>query len=161
VSEEKPLEVVRDQIQEELMRARAEELAEQAATAFLADIEKPGADTAALAAAQNGTWSAAAWVERTDPNVPTEVLAAAFALPKPVENAAERERVALANGSQAVLILSGVQAGSPDSVPQAEREQRRQQLADQSAYAELTSYVGTLRDQATVRIPDEVLEPQY
>jgi peptidyl-prolyl cis-trans isomerase D len=157
----KPLEVVHDQIKDELMRTRAQELAEQSAAAFLAAIEQPGADMAALAAAQNGTWSPPGWVERTDPGVPTEVLAAAFALPKPAAGAVERERVALANGSQAVLVLSGLQAGSPDSVAQAERDQRRRQLADQSAYAELTSYVGTLRDQATVRIPDDVLEPQY
>jgi peptidyl-prolyl cis-trans isomerase D len=161
VPEVKPLEAVHDQIKDELMRTRAEELAEQAATTFLAAIEQPGADAAALAAAQNGVWSAPAWVERTDSTVPTEVLAAAFALPKPAEGSSERERVALANGGQAVLTLSGVQAGSPDSVPQTERDQRRRQLADQSAYAELTSYVGALRDQATVRIPDEVLEPQY
>jgi peptidyl-prolyl cis-trans isomerase D len=157
----KPLEAVQDQIKDELVRTRAQELAEQAATAFLAAIEQPGVDMAALAASQNGTWSPPAWVERTDPGVPTEVLAAAFALPKPVAGSAERERVALANGSQSVLVLSGLQVGSPDSVPQVEREQRRRQLADQSAYAELTSYVGTLRDQATVRIPEEVLEPQY
>jgi peptidyl-prolyl cis-trans isomerase D len=157
----KPLEAVRDEIRDELMRTRAEELVEQAATAFLAAIEQPDADVAALAAAQNGTWSPPAWLERTDPGVPTEILAAAFALPKPAAGMAERERVALANGSQAVLVLSGLQVGSPESVPQAERDQRRRQLADQSAYAELTSYVAALRDEATVRIPDDVLEPQY
>jgi hypothetical protein len=59
-----------------------------------------------------------------------------------------------------VLVLSSVQPGTPDSVPQTDRDQRQRQLADQSAYAELTGYVGTLREQATVRIPDDVLEPQ-
>ena len=72
-----------------------------------------------------------------------------------------REQVALANGSHAVLALTNVQPGSPDAVAQAERDQRQRQLADQSADAELTSYVGTLREQATVRIPDDILNPQY
>ena len=40
-----------------------------------------------------------------------------------------------------------------------EREQRRQQLANQAARAELTGYVGNLRAEAKVRIPDEVLNP--
>ncbi len=44
---------------------------------------------------------------------------------------------------------------------QAERDQRQRQLADQAARAELTSYVGNVREQATVRIPDDILNPQY
>jgi hypothetical protein len=93
--------------------------------------------------------------------MPTEVLAAAFGLAKPAQGEVKREHVALANGNHAVLVLSSVQAGVPESVPQTERDQRQRQLADQSAYAELTGYVGTLREQATVRIPQDVLEPQY
>jgi peptidyl-prolyl cis-trans isomerase D len=157
----KPLAEVQDQIKEELTRAQAEELSEQAAIAFLAAVKLAGADPSVVAAAQNGTWSAPAWVERTDASVPTEVLAAAFALPKPAAGAVAREQVALANGSHAVLALSNVQAGAPDSVAQTERDQRQRQLADQSAYAEITSYVGTLREQATVRIPNDVLDPKY
>jgi peptidyl-prolyl cis-trans isomerase D len=156
----KPLEQVHDQIRDELKRARAEELAEQASQAFLAAIQAPNADPAALAAQQNGSWNAPAWVERTNAAVPTEVLAAAFGLPKPAQGATSREHVALTNGSHAVLALSNVQAGMPDAVPQGERDQRQRQLADQSAYSELTSYVGTLREQATVRIPQDILEPQ-
>jgi peptidyl-prolyl cis-trans isomerase D len=157
----KPLEQVHDQVRDELKRARAQELAEQAAQAFLAAIEKPGADPAALATQQNGGWTAPAAVERTNAAIPTEVLAAAFGLAKPAQGEVKREHVALANGNHAVLVLSNVQAGVPENVPQTERDQRQRQLADQSAYAELTGYVGTLREQATVRIPKDVLEPQY
>ena len=156
----KPLQEVHDQIRDELKRARAQELAEQASQAFLTAIQAPNADPAALAAQQNGSWTAPAWVERTSPNVPTEVLAAAFGLPKPAEGEVTREHVALANGGHAVLVLSNVQAGTPDSIPQSDRDQRQRQLADQSAYSELTGYVGTLREQATVKIPPDVIEPQ-
>jgi peptidyl-prolyl cis-trans isomerase D len=156
----KPLAEVHDQIRDELKRARAEELAEQASQAFLMAIQAPNADPAAVAAQQNGSWNAPAWVERTNAAVPTEILAAAFGLPKPAQGVVTREHVALANGNHAVLALSNVQAGTPDAIPQGERDQRQRQLADQSAYAELTGYVGTLREQATVRIPQDVLEPQ-
>jgi peptidyl-prolyl cis-trans isomerase D len=156
----RPLAEVHDQIRDELKRARAQELAEQAAQTFLTAIQAPNADPAALAAQQNGTWTAPAWVERTNATVPTEVLAAAFGLLKPAQGEVTREHVALANGSHAVLALSSVQPGTPDSIPQGERDQRQRQLADQSAYAELTGYVGTLREQATVRIPEDVIEPQ-
>ena len=154
----KPLEEVRDQVREELVRERAQQLAEEAAAAFLTDIEQ-GGDPAARAAAHGGMWNAPAWVARTDAAVPTEILSAAFGMPKTDGAAPQRESVALASGGQAVIILSGVKAGEPESLTNEEREQRRQQLANQAARAELTGYAGNLRAEANVRIPDEVLNP--
>jgi peptidyl-prolyl cis-trans isomerase D len=156
----RPLDEVRTQIADALKRERGQQLAEEAAKAFLTEVEQ-GADPAVSAAAHNGTWNPAAIVERTDPNVPTEVLAAAFALPKVTADTVRREEVALAGGSHAIVALSDVQPGDPSAVPQAERDAQQQQLAAQAAYAELTSYAGNLRSQATVRIPDEVLNPLY
>jgi peptidyl-prolyl cis-trans isomerase D len=155
----KPLAEVHDQIKDELTRARAEELSEQAANAFLTAVQQPGADPAALATEQSGTWTAPAWVERTDPSVPTEVLATAFSLPKPEAGNVARELVALSSGSHAVLALSDVKPGSPDDVDQAARDQQQRQLADQSAYADLRRVVGTLRENATCRSPDDVQKP--
>jgi peptidyl-prolyl cis-trans isomerase D len=154
----KPLEEVRGQIREELVRERAQQLAEEAAGAFLADIEQ-GGNPADRAAAHGGAWNAAAWIARTDAAVPTEILSAAFGLPKTDAAAPQRESVALASGGQAVIVLTGVKAGEPESMTVEEREQRRQQLANQAARAELTGYAGNLRAEATVRIPDDVLNP--
>ena len=154
----KPLEEVRDQIREELVRERAQQLAEEAATAFLADIEQ-GGDAAARAAAHGGTWNAAMWIARTDAAAPTEVLSAAFGMPKTDAAAPQRQSAALASGGQAVVVMTGVKAGEPESMTVEEREQRRQQLANQAARAELTGYAGNLRAAATVRIPDDVLNP--
>jgi peptidyl-prolyl cis-trans isomerase D len=156
----RPLDEVRTQIVDALKRERGQQLAEEAAKAFLTEVEQ-SADPAVAAAAHSGMWHPAAEIERTDASVPTEVLAAAFALPKVTDGSVRREEVALAGGSHAIVMLSGVQAGDPSTVPQAERDAQQQQLADQSAYAELTSYSGNLRTQATVRIPDEVLNPVY
>ncbi len=155
-----PLEVVRDQIKDELTRNRAQELADAAATAFLSELEA-GGDPAALATARGGTWHAPVSVERTNADIPTEVLAAAFGLPKPMPGATVHETVSLANGNHAVLAVANVQPGAPDAVAQAERDQRQRQLADQAALAELASYAGDLRERATVRIPEEVLEPTF
>jgi peptidyl-prolyl cis-trans isomerase D len=154
----KPLDEVREQIRADLVRERSQALAEEAAKAFLADVEK-GADPAAAAMERGGTWTAAAWVERTDPNVPTEVLSGVFAMPKATPDAPRRETIALANGNQAVVVLSNVVAGEPSSMAQAERDQRQKQLAEQSARAELTAYVGSVRNEASVKIPPDILEP--
>jgi peptidyl-prolyl cis-trans isomerase D len=155
----KPLTEVRDQVRAELVRERTQELAEAASAAFLADVEK-GGDPAALATMHGGVWHPAAWVMRTDNMVPTEVLSAAFAMRK-VESGAplQREAIALANGSHAVVALSGVQAGEPQGLTQTERDQRQKQLSDQSARAEITAYVDSVRDEASIKIPPEVLEP--
>jgi peptidyl-prolyl cis-trans isomerase D len=154
----KPLDEVREEIREELVRERAQELAEEAARAFLADVER-GGDPAESAAARGGVWNPATWITRTDAAVPTEVLSAAFGMPKTDAAAPRREIVALAGGGQAVIVLTGVEAGEPESMTTEEREQRRQQLADQAARAELTGYAGSIRESADVRVPDEILNP--
>jgi peptidyl-prolyl cis-trans isomerase D len=153
----RPLDEVREQIREELTRERAQQLAEEAAQAFFTAIEQ-GGDPPGLVAASGGTWIPAAWVTRTNSEVPTEVLSAAFGMPK-TAGAPQREIVALANGGQAVIVLTNVEPGEPTSMTQAERDQEQQQLADQAARAELTGYIGNVRDAATVRIPDEILNP--
>ena len=158
VPKAKPLEEVRDQIRAELVNERTQELAEAAAAAFLADVEK-GGDPAALATKGGGTWHAAAWVARTDNTVPTEVLSAAFAMRKVEAGAVQRETIALANGNHAVVTVSGVQAGEPSGLTQTERDQRQKQLSDQSARAELTAYIDSVHDEASIKIPPEVLEP--
>ncbi len=154
----KPLDEVREQIREELIRERALALAEDAARAFLADIER-GGDPAERAAAHGGVWNAAAWITRTDEAVPTEVLSAAFGMPKVAGGAPQREILALANGGQAVVVLTGVEAGEPATMTQEERDQRQRQLADQAARAELTAYAGNVSEAAEVRIPDDTLNP--
>ncbi len=141
----KPLDEVREQIREELVRERALELAEEAAQTFLTDIEQ-GGDAAERAAARGGTWNPPAWVMRTDAGVPTEVLSAAFGMAK--GGAPQRELIALANGGQAVIVLTGVEAGEPATMTQEERDQRQRQLADQAARAELTGYAGNVSEAA-------------
>jgi peptidyl-prolyl cis-trans isomerase D len=152
----KPLDEVREQVREELVRERALELAEEAAQAFLTDIEQ-GRDGAERAAARGGVWNPPAWVMRTDAGLPTEVLSAAFGMAK--GGAPQREITALANGGQAVIVLTGVEAGEPATMTQEERDQRQRQLADQAARAELTGYAGNVSQAAEVRIPDDILNP--
>lgn len=242
--EQEPLEAVADEIRETLTRARAEELASDAAEAFAAALpeeltrefvglppepaadaassddgaaaegegqaaegedqaaaEAPGEEGAAAEAAENapaadleeeaadaegdgeaaaeespvtedspaarlaaehgGTWVAPAWRERSDASVPTEILGRAFDLPEPAPGMLVREPVELASGDQALLVLSGVQPGDPDTVADAQRTSVRQQMLDGIGSGELGAYVSSVRQQADVTIPPEVLEPQF
>lgn len=156
-----PLEAVRDTITKELTHARAEERASVATGEFLAAAQAagPDADFAALATQHGAEWHAKQWVARATPDVPTEVLAAAFRMPKPAAGAVERERVTLANGDGAVLVLSGVQPGDPATVPADQRQQRLQQLSDQAGMVEFAAYAEDVASKATVRVPDDVRNP--
>jgi peptidyl-prolyl cis-trans isomerase D len=154
----KPLDEVREQIRKELTRERASVLAEQAAQAFLSDLEQ-GGDAAERAEAHGGSWSAPMWVMRTDAALPTEVLSAAFGMPKGTAGVAQRELVALAGGGQAVVVLTGVEAGQPASLTQEERDQRQEQLAQQAARAEINNYASNVSNAASVTIPEDILNP--
>jgi peptidyl-prolyl cis-trans isomerase D len=159
--EQLPLDAVTDQIRNELARRRAEELVGAATTAFLADLESGAEDPTAAAEARGGVWNEQRWVQRTDADVPTEVLSAAFAAVAPLPGSGLREIVPLSSGDEAVLVLTAIEPGDPDAMAVAERDQRRNQLADETAQSELTGYAADVRDRSTVRIPDEVLNPQF
>ncbi|MGI9257727.1 MAG: hypothetical protein ACR2QQ_02725, partial [Gammaproteobacteria bacterium] len=160
VPAEQPLELVRDVIEEELRREAAQDLADMAATEFFAAIDSSD-DVSALAEELNGAFFPEAWVERADAEVPTQVLAAAFRWARPAQGSVLREIVPLASGDYAVLALSNVEPGDVDAIPRDERNAQNAQLAEQASLAELSGYAGEVRDDATVRIPDIVLNPVY
>lgn len=159
----KPLDEVREQIREALKREKARVLAEEAAKAFeaaFAALPDDG-DPAALAAEHNGTWSAPRWVERTDALVPTEVLSQAFAMPRPRAGAPLRATAALAGGDYVVFQLSGVVSGTVESIDEEERKRMRDIIALSAADSELFAYsIETVAD-ASVRVPNDILEPRY
>ncbi len=157
---EQPLEIVREEVEQELLRAAAQRLAEAASTEFLAELGQ-AEDIEAVAQELGGAWTAVAWVERTDGQVPTDVLATAFRLGKPQAGAEIRELVSVASGDYAVLVLSAVEAGQIDSIPRAEQARNSAQLAEQASMSELTGYAAEVRNEATIIIPDIVLNPTF
>ena len=87
-------------------------------------------------------------------------MAASFRLEKP-RGARIFEHVAMANGDQALLVLSAVEVGQPESVPREQRDQRLAQVAQQTGMYEFSGYAGELRETATVRIPEEIFDPAF
>ena len=163
---EQSLDAVRERVEQELLRAAAQELAETASADFLAALEalqpeEEDLDLEAVVQNLGGAWTATAWIERTDGQVPTQVLAAVFRSEKPAADAVVRDLVPLASGDSAVFLLSAVEAGQVDVIPREERNLRNSQLAEQAGMFELTGYAAEVRNDATVRIPDIVLNPIY
>lgn len=115
-----------------------------------------------LASEHGGVWTGSAWVRRTDTTVPVEILARAFDSRPDDAGATVREQVTLANGDAAVLLLSAIRPGSADQLTREELQARLAGLAQATASYELAAYAQLVREQATVRIPEEVLDqPLY
>jgi peptidyl-prolyl cis-trans isomerase D len=182
-----PLESVAEQIRAELERAAAVERARAAANALYAEVVETvdvgaasaatdeadvGAasatttraplsrDLGALTAEHGGVWNAPRWVERTAADVPAEVVGVAFGATVPLPAEGVAEVVPMASGDFAVLALYAVAPGDPETIPLEQRDRQQLQRIQESAISELTGYAADVRDRASVRIPDEILDPQ-
>ena len=169
--QEQSLEAVRAEIEDELSRTAAGALAGDAAAEFLAradspvvvtDVE-PGSEEenplVALASELGGVWTERSWIRRTDLTVPAELLASVFRARPANDGIANRQQVALANGDESVVATYAVRPGNVDGLTREELQARLTELAQTTAAFELSSYAQHVRDAATVRIPDEVLDP--
>jgi peptidyl-prolyl cis-trans isomerase D len=181
-----PLESVTEQIRGELAHAAAVERAQAAANALYAEVKGERADAeapadagaagaatdgaaaepplsrdlAALAAAHGGVWNAPRWVERNAADVPAELVGVAFGAAEPLPAEGILEVVPMASGDQAVLALYSAAPGDPETIPLEQRDRQQVQLIQESAVSELTGYAADVRDRASVRIPDAILDPQ-
>jgi peptidyl-prolyl cis-trans isomerase D len=158
---EQSFEAVREEVEQALIRAEAERLAADAAQAFIEESSDAQEDLEALAVSLGGEWNPPTWIQRTDSTLPAQLVATAYRLGKPQADAPITEPVPLASGDFAVLLLANVEPGDPDAVTDEERDTAARQLTDQAAMFELTGYAGEIRDDATVRIPDQVLNPIF
>src|SRR5487761_96000 len=150
-SEQKPLAEVHDQIatllkQQQAVR-EAQQTAESAETAL-----KSGRDIAGVAKKYALSFTAAKFVSRTDASVPPAVLTAVFMAPKPASGASEPGTVALADGDQAVFVLSGVKAGDISTLSKDQRIAKLQELSRLNANAEFAAYLADLRQHAKIKI---------
>ena len=120
---------------------------------------EPQSALAMLATDLGGAWTDRAWVRRTDTAVPLEILASVFSSRPDDEGNVVRERVAIANDDEAVVLVIAIRPGNADQLNREELQSRLTALAQTTAGLELASYAQHVREQATVRIPEEVLDP--
>ena len=120
---------------------------------------EPRSPAAALAMELGGVWTDSAWVRRTGTGVPAEILASVFGSRPGDDGAAVRERVALANGDEAVVLVTAIRPGDADRLSREELQARLTALAQATAGFELGGYAQHVRERASVRIPEEGLDP--
>ncbi|MEE8305902.1 MAG: hypothetical protein V3R81_01485, partial [Gammaproteobacteria bacterium] len=161
-SQPRTLDEVRETITARLIQQQAEAGAAAQGAALMASLGE-GADPAALVAEQSGSWHQARWVARAAvvEDIPAEVVAGAFGLNWSSDGGVKHQGVVLANGDYAVVELSRREPGQPQTISREERDNRKEQLARQTAIFELTAYVGQVTEDATVQIPEQVVEGDF
>ena len=90
---------------------------------------------------------------QVDPNVMVQV----FSSPKPRQDAPVHGQVADQSGGQTVFSLEAVLPGRPETIPLADRDAGKEQLALQAGGADLTAFVEALYEDADIVINQDVV----
>ncbi|MBT8136456.1 MAG: SurA N-terminal domain-containing protein [Gammaproteobacteria bacterium] len=146
----RPLEEVRDAIVAELRQAAATELAEERGNALLARAQ--AGEALESLAAEAGVELKARESYRRTAALPAALSEALFRAPRPSEGGVTHEGVVLDDGSYALFALHEVVPGNTDNLGSPDT------VANQYGIGDLTAYVTTLRDQASVQLRPELLE---
>jgi peptidyl-prolyl cis-trans isomerase D len=163
-SEQRPLDEVADEIRSILEQEAAAELAREAATAYFEALDAGSDEVLAtaqsLAEEQGAAWNEAQWIERDSTAVPSSIVSLVFAQQTPEAGVPAILRTGLTGGDQAVVFFTAAEPGRPEDVVAVDREQRQQEIRNIAAQIEVNAYATTVRAEARVRVPDEILDPQ-
>lgn len=151
-----PLEQVRagivSELEQEAARARVAEAALAARTRL-----SNGEAADELAAEIDADYQGPRLIGRDDSGVPRAVRDAAFS--QVVEDGAVGvENIALADGSQAIVLVSEVRPGEVDKMPVPERRELRTQMIQAGGGEELGAYLAQIRSEANVVVSTEQFE---
>jgi len=155
----KTLDAVSEQIRGALKSARAQEIIADKSQELQAMLGR-GDDIIEAAATVDASVAPATVVGRTDRTVDQRLLAAVFRSKKPVDGKPEAGAAITATGDYAVFSLSAVAPGRPESIPLADRDSRKQELAEQSGSADFTAFLSELEQRATIVKNDTVLQSE-
>ena len=151
-----PLDEVRDQVEAAIRTEQAEVLMGERADRMLSALEA-GDDFAAAAASIGATAAAPVVMRRNEQDADQLVSVAVFTAMKPTEDKPSRGSTRNGAGGYTIYTIDAVLPGRPESIPIAERDAGKQQLADQSGIGDFVGFVQALRANADVVINEDVL----
>jgi peptidyl-prolyl cis-trans isomerase D len=155
----RPLDEVRDQIESQVRSQQAESLLAERAEQILEAVDG-GEDFGVAAEAAGATVAEPALLTRQDTETDQLVVFEVFAAPKPSEESPVTGRVRGLDGTYTVYSLESVLPGRPESIPLAQRDEGKAQLAQESGVGDFIAFVQSLYDEAEVVINQDALEEQ-
>ena len=151
-----PLEDVREDIVATLRNQQAEVIVFNQSTELMASLAA-GEEFGPAAEAAGATVSAPRLVSRQDPETDQAVLAAVFRARKPDESGPITDQVPNSTGGYTVFSLEAVLPGRPESIPLADRDAGKVQLAQQAGNADYTAFVQALYEDADIVINQDIV----
>ena len=154
-----PLDSVRDVIAETLKSEQAEFLMSDKANDMLAALDA-GQSFADAAASVGASAPEPRVMMRNAEDADQSLAVAVFTALKPTEGNPTTGSTRNQEGGYTVFSLDAVIAGRPESIPLADRDAGRLQLADQSGIGDFVAFVQALRADADIAINQEALAAQ-
>lgn len=151
-----PLDEVRDQVADAVRSIEAEKIIADRAALLMEALDN-GEDFGIAAESAGATVAPTTLVGRQDASVDPAVLAQVFASRKPAQNAPVRGQVRNQDGGQTIFSIEAVLPGRPESIPLADRDAGREQLALQSGGADYLAFVESLYSDADIAINEDVV----
>ncbi len=142
------LDEVRPQIEQQVRSDKARSVAAQQAEQWLAGLQQ-GKALADLAPQLQ--WTEPRAVDRAAQDVPATVLRQVFSMPRPRDQQPEYALVAQADGSQTIVALHAVQAGSTE-LSDEERRSLAAMLSNQRGQLEYQMHLDTLKKAAEIQL---------
>ena len=158
-AQRQPLDEVREAIRETLKARQAETLMAEKAEKMLAALAA-GEEFAAAAESIGATAAPSTAVARNAEDFDQSVAVAVFTALKPTADKPTWGSTRNDNGGFTVYSIDAVMPGRPESIPLAERDAGKTQLADQSGIGDFVAFVQALRANADIAINRDVLAAQ-
>ncbi|MGI9221398.1 MAG: SurA N-terminal domain-containing protein [Woeseiaceae bacterium] len=150
------LENVHDQVSIAVRSIEAESIVQDRAAQLLEALNN-GEDFGIAAESAGAIVAPTTLVGRQDPEIDPFVLGEIFSSAKPAQDAPVRGQVGDQTGGQTVFSLEAVIPGRPQSIPLADRDAGKEQLAMQAGGADFRAFVEALYNDADIVINDDAV----
>jgi peptidyl-prolyl cis-trans isomerase D len=154
-----PLADVSDTIAESIRTQQAEAIVFGRAEQLLAALDA-GEEFGPAAEAAGATVSAPTLLSRQDDEMDQAVMSQVFTAKKPSQNSPVTGYVANVAGGYTVFSLQAVLPGRPESIPLADRDAGKLELAQQAGASDYYAFIQALYDKADVVISQDALAAQ-
>ena len=155
----KSLDEVKDEILAAITGERAQAIVRERSEALQTAL-RAGAEFSQVAADAGASILPGTVVGRTDQAIDRRVLDAVFAVKKPASDGPRIGTAVTQSGDHAVFMITAVAPGRPESIPLAERDARKNDLARDSGAADYNAFVRELERNAEIIRSETTLAQQ-
>jgi len=151
-----PLDSVHEEVSLTIRNIEAQAIVFERASLLMQALEN-GEDFGIAGESAGATVSPTALIGRQDTQIDPTVMTQIFTSAKPIQDAPVHGQVADQSGGQTVFSLEAVLPGRPESIPLADRDAGKEQLALQAGGADFLAFVENLYQNADVAINQDVV----